>query len=70
MNTLWELRVRSEDSKGGGGIWYFERKPTKLQCQKMFYSVAGGYEGDFPNGEKYTLRAVPNEGQHTTALPR
>jgi hypothetical protein len=64
----WELRVRSEDSGGAGGIWYFETKPSHLQCLKMYYSVAGDYP---PAGnEKYSLRRVPIDGQSITPLPR
>jgi hypothetical protein len=42
---VWELRVIG----GGGGLWYFDVRPTKLQCEQR---VAAAW------GDRYTLRRV------------
>lgn len=45
MAYAWELRVDG----GDGGLWYFEIKPTRLQCEQRRCAVGG---------DRYTLKRV------------
>lgn len=51
MEYVWELHVIG----GGGGLWHFGRKPTRLECEQRLHAACG---------DRYTLRRIPRDG-HT-----
>ena len=55
---IWKLEIAGKTARDGA-IYYFEKKPTKLQCEQRMVSVGG---------KTYALTRIANEGHRLDPL--